>query len=235
MKKILIILLSVLSLPLIAQNDVKKVAILETVDKEGNVPYGVKLQVRMNLTYAINRTPGYEGLDRVDIASIMGEQNFQRTGVVSDAQIKKLGEMTGAQYVLIAEVALYDAQNIIITAKVQDVETGGIANSAHPAFANKDPEKMQAACVTLAQELLGGDSSSPINSEIWLPEGKYVGEIKNGKPYGKGILYYKESDENGRISYDGDWRNGVRHGYGILKWKNGDKCEGQYSIQSRQR
>ena len=108
--------------------DVKKVAILETVDKAGDVPYGVKLQVRMNLTYAISNTPGYDGYDRVDMASIMGEQNFQRTGMVSDAQIKKLGEMTGAQYVLIAEAALYDAQNIIITAKVLDVETGGVTS-----------------------------------------------------------------------------------------------------------
>lgn len=143
-----------------AQN-VKKVAILETVDKNGNVPYGVKLQVRSSLTYAISRTPGYEGYDRVDVSSISGEQNFQRTGMVSDAQIKKLGVMTGAQFVLIAEAALYDEQNIIITAKVLDVETGGIANSARPAIANKDPEKMEAACVKLAQTLLGGSSYTP--------------------------------------------------------------------------
>lgn len=118
----------------------------------------------MSLTYAISNTPGYEGYDRVDMASIMGEQNFQRTGMVSDAQIKKLGEMTGAQYVLIAEAAIYDPQNIIITAKVLDVETGGVANSAPPAFANKDPEKMQEACVTLARKLLGGRSSSTTSS-----------------------------------------------------------------------
>lgn len=163
MRKLFIILLSVLSLTALAQ-DVKKVAILETVDKVGDVPYGVKLQVRMSLTYAISNTPGYEGYDRVDMASIMGEQNFQRTGMVSDAQIKKLGEMTGAQYVLIAEAAIYDPQNIIITAKVLDVETGGVANSAPPAFANKDPEKMQEACVTLARKLLGGRSSSTTSS-----------------------------------------------------------------------
>lgn len=163
MKKLLIILLSVLSLTAVAQ-EAKKVAILETVDKVGDVPYGIKLQVRMSLTYAISNTPGYEGYDRVDMASIMGEQNFQRTGMVSDAQIKKLGEMIGAQYVLIAEAALYDEQNIIITAKVLDVETGGVANSAPPAFANKDPEKMQAACVTLAQKLLGKSSFSSRSS-----------------------------------------------------------------------
>lgn len=159
MKKLLIILLSVVALTAVAQ-EAKKVAILETVDKVGDVPYGIKLQVRMSLTYAISNTPGYEGYDRVDMASIMGEQNFQRTGMVSDAQIKKLGEMTGAQYVLIAEAALYDAQNIIITAKVLDVETGGVVNSAPPAWAGKDPEKMQAACTTLAQKLLGRNSVS---------------------------------------------------------------------------
>lgn len=160
MKKIFtIVLLAAMALTAVAQ-DAKKVAILETVDKVGDVPYGVKLQVRMSLTYAISSTPGYEGYDRVDMSSIVGEQNFQRTGMVSDAQIKKLGEMTGAQYVLIAEAAIYDAQNIIITAKVLDVETGGVANSAPPAFAGKDPEKMQAACATLAQKLLGKSTSS---------------------------------------------------------------------------
>ena len=165
MKKIFtIILLAALSLTAVAQTEVKKVAILETVDKVGDVPYGVKLQVRMSLTYAISSTPGYEGYDRVDMSSIVGEQNFQRTGMVSDAQIKKLGEMTGAQYVLIAEAAIYDAQNIIITAKVLDVETGGVANSAPPAFANKNPEQMQTACVTLAQKLLGKKSGSSNSS-----------------------------------------------------------------------
>ena len=165
MKNRILIIFLFLSLTVVANENVRKVAILETVDKVGDVPYGIKLQVRMSLTYAISNTPGYEGFDRVDMSSIMGEQNFQRTGMVSDAQIKKLGEMTGAQYVLIAEAALYDAQNIIITAKVLDVETGGVANSAPPAWAGKDPEKMQAACVTLAQKLLDVASDRRTNQE----------------------------------------------------------------------
>lgn len=160
MKRLFLILLIALPFSFVSAGEAKKVAILETVDKAGDVPYGVKLQVRMNLTYAVSSTPGYEGYDRVDMASIMGEQSFQRTGMVSNAQIKKLGEMTGAQYVLIAEAAIYDEQTIIITAKVLDVETGGVANSAPPAFANKSADKMQAACITLAQKLLKRGSSS---------------------------------------------------------------------------
>ncbi len=161
MKKLFILLLSALSLTAVAQ-EYKKVAILPTVDVEGNVKYGIKFQLRASLTYAINQTPGYKGFDRVDISSIMSEQDFQRTGNVSNDQIKRLGIMTGAQYVLIAEAALYDDQNIIIAAKILDVETGGLIQSSPPSIASKDPEKMQEACVKVAQKLLGlsGSGSS---------------------------------------------------------------------------
>ena len=155
MKKLLILLLSALSMIAYAQTPVKKVAILETVDKMGNVPYGVLLQVRSSLTYAISSNAGYEGYDRVDMAAITGEQNFQRTGMVSDEQIKRLGEMTGAAYVLIAEAAIYDDQNIIIAAKILDVETGGVMSSTPPAVAPKDPMKMAEACIRCSQTLVG--------------------------------------------------------------------------------
>ena len=157
MKRILFpLMLAFLCLSVFAQTEVKKVAILETVDKMGNVPYGVLLQVRSSLTYAISSNAGYEGYDRVDMAAITGEQNFQRTGMVSDEQIKRLGEMTGAAYVLIAEAALYDDQNIIIAAKILDVETGGVMSSTPPAVAPKDPTKMAEACIRCSQTLVGG-------------------------------------------------------------------------------
>lgn len=160
MKKLLFILLSALSLTAFANTAVKVVAILPTVDVEGNVGYGVKFQLRASLTYAINMTSGYMGVDRVDMSSIMNEQSFQRTGAVNNDQIKKLGAMAGAQYVLIAEAALYDEQNIIIAAKILDVETGGLVNSTPPSIAGKNPEKMQAACVKVAKTLLGVSGSS---------------------------------------------------------------------------
>ena len=106
MKKLLIILFSALSLTAMAQEDVKRVAILETVDKLGTVPYLKQLMFRSNLTTAITNTDGYEGYDRTDLKEILGEQNFQRTGLVSDKDIKKIGEFTGAQYVLIAEATI---------------------------------------------------------------------------------------------------------------------------------
>ena len=132
MKRFFTILLAcVLTLPLAAQVvKTKKVAILEVVDREGTIGYGVKLQLRASLTSAITQTPGYEGYDRVDMAAIFGEHDFQRTGVVSDDQIKKLGEMSGCDYVLIAEAAIIDANNIILVAKVVNVTTGRVEMSA---------------------------------------------------------------------------------------------------------
>lgn len=108
----------------------EKVAILEVVDKANEINYGVKLLLRSSLTTAISNTPGYEGYDRVDVASIVGEHEFQRTGVVSDSQIKQLGNVAGARYVLVAEAAKYDEERIIITAKLLDVETFGVKSNA---------------------------------------------------------------------------------------------------------
>lgn len=154
MKKISLIIMLLLAFAMMATAQNKKIAILETVDKKGNVPYGVCLQLRSSLTYAISSTPGYEGYDRVDMASIMGEHDFQRTGMVSDEQIQRLGEMTGCTSILVAEAAIYDASHIIITAKILDVETASVKSSVPPKVSSTKPEEMQAACEEVASKLL---------------------------------------------------------------------------------
>lgn len=160
MKKQVFLSAVLLSLGLMLTAQTKKVAILETVDKVGNVPYGVCLQLRSNLTYAISNTPGYEGYDRVDMSSIMGEHDFQRTGMVSDEQIRRLGEMTGASSILVAEAAVYDPTHIIITAKILNVETAGVESAVPPQIASTTPTEMQNACVQLAAQLIGGSGGT---------------------------------------------------------------------------
>ncbi|MDE5998983.1 MAG: formylglycine-generating enzyme family protein [Bacteroidaceae bacterium] len=144
----------------------KRVAILETVDKENVISYGVKLMVRSKLAYAITNTPGYEGYDRVDVSSIMGEQEFQRTGLVSDAQIKKLGEMTGADYILVAEVAKLDNNHIIIVSKILNVETAKLEKTSNAQTAT-DVNAMEDACRELTIRLFGGQPGRTIT----LPNG----------------------------------------------------------------
>lgn len=132
----------------------KKVAILETVDKENNIRYGVRLMIRGNLSQAITNTPGYEGYDRVDMDQILGEHDFQRTGNVSDEQIKRLGEMTGAAYILVAEAAMVDESNVFIMAKILNVESARIEKVSN-VQSGIDAEELQESCVQLAGSLFG--------------------------------------------------------------------------------
>lgn len=143
-------------------NELVRVAILETVDKEGNVDYAKELLLRQTLTFAINRTQGYEGYNRVDMKQITGEQNFQRTGMVSDDQIKRVGVMTGAKYILIAEAANYSHTEILVLANLVDIESGKIVNSSIPKVTSVESEALTKSCIDIAKTLLnvGGGMSS---------------------------------------------------------------------------
>ena len=131
---------------------VKRVAILETVDKENKVTYANKLMLRTSLSKAITNTPGYEAYDRTDIDAIMGEQNFQRTGLVSNEQIKRLGEMTGVNYILVAEAVVVDPKNMFITAKLLDVETARTMITDYVTMGT-DINSIQNGCAELAKKM----------------------------------------------------------------------------------
>ncbi len=155
-KVILSWLLAVSAVQALSAQEVKRVAILETVDKEDKVSYGVEFQLRAFITDAVSNTPGFEGYDRVDMAQINNEHNFQRTGMVSDADIKKLGQMTGASSIVVAEAASYGSgDRIIIAAKIINIETGRIENTARPQVASTSDDSMEQACGEVVSELLG--------------------------------------------------------------------------------
>ena len=53
--------------------------------------------------------------------------------------------------------------------------------------------------------------------------GRYVGQVVNGIPEGKGIMYYNSGNK-----YEGDFRNGKREGKGIYYYNDGDRYEGDF-------
>lgn len=176
------------------QADIKRVAILETVDKLGNVPYLKKLMFRSNLTSAITNTAGYEGYDRVDLMQITGEQDFQRTGMVSDADIKKIGEFTGAQYVLIAEATI-DGEDLFITAKIIDVETARVMRNSNQLMGISASE-MQTGSQKVAADLLGvPEKMSSSTTKSISNKGDFV---NLGLPSG---TLWKSKNEDGKYTY----------------------------------
>ena len=158
MKKIFFLMCLMLSALLVSAQETKRVAILETVDRQGNVSYSHKLILRSNLAKAITNTPGYEAYDRTDIDAIMGEQDFQRTGLVSNDQIKRLGEMTGAKYVLVAEAVVLDASTMYITVKLLNVETARLEMTDNKMM-GLTPAEIQKGCEALANTLFGRDAN----------------------------------------------------------------------------
>ena len=52
---------------------------------------------------------------------------------------------------------------------------------------------------------------------------KYIGQVLNGIPEGKGIMYWNNGDR-----YEGEWKNNNKNGKGIYYWKDGDIYEGDF-------
>lgn len=191
MKRLFILLFSVMSLAAFAQ----RVAILETVDLSGEVSYGIKMQVRSTLAYVISHNTGYEGYDRANVSVIFENPNFQRTGSISDAQVKELASIANAAYVLIAEASLYDDQNLIISSKLLDGTTGMVANTARPVISGKTPEKIEEACTQLTTNLFDGIKTSAKKDSPSIPKGYVDLELPSG-------TLWKSEGEEGLYPYN---------------------------------
>ena len=154
MKKSLTLLMA-LVMGLSAMAQIKRIAILETIDKEDKVPYAVEVMVRSNLTKVISSTPGYEGYDRVNISQIMDEHEFERTGMVNEEQIRQLGEISGADFILVSEAVKFEGSNdIFVTAKILNVVTAK-TESEENKLMGMTPHDIQHGCESLANILLG--------------------------------------------------------------------------------
>ncbi|CAF3941501.1 unnamed protein product, partial [Rotaria sp. Silwood1] len=70
----------------------------------------------------------------------------------------------------------------------------------------------------------GKNPSQTVIQTIDYPSGsQYIGEMKDGKRHGKGVVIF----ENGN-RYEGQFFDGKRHGHGIFSYANGRRYEGQF-------
>lgn len=171
MKKLLLLAV-LLMIPTVfyGQNTEKKIAILEIVDRDENVSQGMKLMLRGRLTAAVTATPGYTGLDRVDMDAVLAEHNFQRSGMVAEKYIKQLGEAMGADYVMIVEAAWFNSYKteLVISAKLIDVESFQVVKTAM-VYTPVSSASVDENCRTLAKKLL-----KPSNSFQQTPGSGYI-------------------------------------------------------------
>ena len=146
----------------------KKVALLEPRTGEGSTPVtGMeKAMIRGELRKAIVSMTGYEAITRGDIDQMMKEQDFQRTGMVNDAQIKKMGEMSGADYICVSTLTKSNSE-FYLEAYMIHLETGRMSNPAsqYGELVDGKLANMLPVCQILAKELLGVDSDKNIKKE----------------------------------------------------------------------
>lgn len=155
MKKLLILLLSALSLTVFAQQ--KKVAVLEPIVEDGDISVIYTSVLRSNLMSSIsNEMAGYQAFTRSDVDVILREQNFQQSGVVDDATRKRLGSLGGVDYICVSKMAEgHGYLNIDIL--LVDVQSGKIENSANKLISSNDIEVLKNSAIELGKKIVGLD------------------------------------------------------------------------------
>lgn len=154
MRKILLFvaLMLVFVVTVSAQN--KKVAVMETKADRSVSTFQSKI-IRGSMEVAAAHASGYEAYDRTAFDVIMKEHNFQRSGLVKDSDIKRLGEMAAVQYILVTEASKED-DYLYILAKMLDVETGHFLESADE-LCEATPVDIKESCDKLKIHLFGKD------------------------------------------------------------------------------
>lgn len=232
MKRLLIILLSVLSLTAVAQNK-KTVAVLDPICRDKSVNAFFQQIVRGSMENAVTATDEYVSYDRTAFDKVMEEHAFERTGVVEDSEIRRLGAFAGVDYVLVTELSASEGyMNIIV--KIINIETGESSKSLNE-LTEMQPKIVQSVCTDLAKRLFGiiDFSNGLRKGTLQLPEGRYTGEIQNGKPHGNGKIFYNEDNDKDRVSYEGAWEDGLPSGEGTMVWKSGQKYVGGWLKDKR--
>lgn len=199
MRKLLLILFSMLAVYASAE---VKMALLEPRVAEGSDacrPIELNM-VRGELRKAFGWQSDFQVLTRTDVDQMLKELGFQQSGMVNDSQRKKVGEMTGAQYICISTITK-DGTQLYIESYLVDVETGQMTNPATQ-FANvqnNDYSTLQEPCNALAKEMLGELGGGKRKSS-GVAAKSAAGYVNLGLP--SGTLWKAENEDCGLITYD---------------------------------
>ena len=158
MRKFLILLLSVLSLTVYAQQ--KKVAVYVT----GNDPINDILGSR--LVDGIARSGKYIAIERTAsfLNELSKEQNYQTTGAVDDSEISRLGKQFGVDYVCVASTFDVWGSEKYISTRMIDVETAEVVVSSSSNGSIASSSQLITALNTLSDGLLSSFEQSKLST-----------------------------------------------------------------------
>jgi len=169
MKKLFTVLFCLLGM--MASAEQMKMALLQPRVAEGSDacrPIELNM-VRGELRKAFGWQSEFQVLTRTDVDQMLKELGFQQSGMVDDNQRKKVGEMTGAQYICVSTITK-DGTQLYIESYLVNVETGQMTNPAtqYANVENNNYGTLQEPCNELAREMLGelGGSSAKQSNTV---------------------------------------------------------------------
>ncbi|GHV17135.1 hypothetical protein AGMMS49938_17760 [Fibrobacterales bacterium] len=180
MKKILVLLLALFASIAFAQ-DRQKVAVYMA----GTEPKkGVYKVLGGQITKAITKSGDYSAVDRTDaiLQQLKKEHGYQRSGAVSDDQIKKLGSQLGVKYLCIAEITEVMGDSYL-EAKLIDVETALVENTGNVLVNMSSSKVLLEAADEVAVQLVGSSSGGGNTQRVSSPAKVAASGKKNGYSY----------------------------------------------------
>ena len=147
MKKLLILLLSALSLTAVAQQ--KKVDVYVKGQQTG-----INKVLGDQLVAAFAKSGKYIAIERTAsfLAELGKEQNYQRTGAVDDNELSRLGKQFGVQLVCVADVSDVFGEKYVST-RLIDVESAEVVNTSNATSKLESMQELLKVTEGLAKEL----------------------------------------------------------------------------------
>jgi len=160
MKKALIILLSLFCSFASAAESRQNVAIYMAGEEPASAP-GMYNVLGGELAKAINNSKKYMAVDRTDAITnlLTKEHKFQRSGAVSDDQIKTLGKQFGVRYLCIAELSELQGGSYYLEIRLVDVETAVIVHTVTASSNLKGSAEMIRFAQQAARDLIDTDGA----------------------------------------------------------------------------
>lgn len=193
MKKLLILLLSVFSLTISAQQ--KKVAVYVIGQQSG-----ITKVLGDQLVVAFAKSGKYEAVERTNsfLAELSKEQNYQRSGAVNDNDIARLGIQFGVNYVCVADMSDVFGEKYI-SARLIDVETAVVLN------AHNVSGKMSSMneCLNMAGEIADYLSRGTFKEQEEIEKRRATEELRERQLEQERLKAQRERDRLQQLKNDG--------------------------------
>ena len=154
MKRLVFFLVVMFSVPLFAQG--KQSVAVYMAGEEPLGAMGVHKVLGGELARTISRSVKYSAVDRTEaiLTQLSNEHAFQRSGAVSDEQIRDIGKQFGVQYLCITDISMLKGGAYYIDVRLVDVVSSEIVRTATMVSQLRDANEMIQAAQKIASELI---------------------------------------------------------------------------------